>query len=398
MMLAGAVWHYACVVAMTPWPKGLTWQRPGLLLALPVALLPLWFSRRHHELPPLRLPTASLLEQLPVHRRPSSDQLLTAVRMVLLALLVLACAGPERAVSTTTERADAQTSASVTQSTAVGPQGQGGNHIIIVGPASVSGQLTVADMLARALAPLGDEAGPWHIRRACAGTVDAASLTEASQLWLADVDAAAIDSTVVDFVAAGGSVLVTPGFGDGLTARKDEFWPLHLTAPRSADAPWPQVSPTPPPGSAIAPELASALAQVVVRPRYQVRLSDGATIHLALADGKPALVERIFGRGRVAVLALDLSLHGHDGGDASDLGRRGVFVWLVQTLAEHLQTSAQEPTVNMPTGNTIADTASQRNLPLTAMLLIAVWLAWAIEQVILTWRRGTSGTRAGAQP
>jgi hypothetical protein len=119
-------------------------------------------------------------------------------------------------------------------------------------------------------------------------------------------------------------------------------------------------------------------------------LADGATVHLHLADGEPALVEQPFGRGRVAAFNLDLSISDADVSRTSDLARRGLFVWLVHTLAEHMRTASTEAAAPFPAVAPAAVETRRTTLPPIAVLLIMVWAAWAMEQVILARRRGQS--------
>lgn len=391
MMPAWVVGQHLSVPVAASW---LTWQRPELLLALPTALLPLWFVRRRRDPPPVVLPTASLLEGLTTRRRWSADVALTLARMAMLAMLVLAFAGPRHADSP----GDAASASRSVPAAGPVPAAQlrsgDGRVILIAGRASAAGEMAAADLLERALVLLQDDAGPWRVRRVNIDALDAAALSEADQLWLVDAQAV-VSKAVVDFVAGGGSLLATFGAVGAPIAREPDFWPLAVTAERNADAPWPQISAATPPGSAIPPQLAAALSQAVVRPRYHTRLVAGAAVHLTLADGQPVVAERAYGRGRVVALTLDLALRGGGSAraDVSDLARRGTFVWLTHWLAEHLHTPPADAPRASPKPAGMVVEAMDKALPLTAMLLAAAWVAWAMERVILA--RRACAARAG---
>jgi hypothetical protein len=389
-MTGTAILHSLAAVDPMPW-TALHWQRPAMLLALPVVLLPLWFARsRSRERACVILPTAPLLDRLPArHRRRLAEPLLTAVRMAMLAMLVLAFAGPQWT--------DAADDASPNHQTGVAAPHlrwrHGGDHrILIVGQ---PGSLNAAELLERALIPLGEDAHPWRVHRLPPSALDAAALADADQLWLADMDTVPPDM-LADFIAAGGSVLAFPGPRTTPDMLAASYWPLRIIAVRDDDAPWPQISPVPPPGSAISADLAAALAQTVVRPRHHAAAADGATVHLRLADGEAALIEQSFGRGRVAVLNLDLSISDADLSHTSDLARRGLFVWLVHTLAQHLQPAAGDPSPASPPTAPAAVEARHPMIPPVAVLLIMAWGAWVGERVLLAGRPGPSPASQGA--
>lgn len=428
---------------MTSWAMlaSITWERPAMWLALPVIFMPLWLARRYRERRrPVYLPTAELLRGLhrasPVHD-PAARRvaLLVVVRMLLLAGMVGAFAGPQwlgdahGAPGVTTEPMhdcpNSPGDMAAGQQPEGEPDGQAGAGrpvtsprplVLVLGSYGVPGGPSAADLLARALAPHNDGADRWQVLRRAVDEMNAAQLVGVQQIWwVADEPVSpavlmAIRGAVRGVMKHGvDMVCVVPDAMDAWLGETVEL-PLVLVGRRDPRDAVPAVSPVLPDGSALSPSLARALSQAVVLPRWHTRAARGAIVHLELADGEPVIAEAgpdrawdgqaVGPAGRVIAVALDLAWHAPDM-PAADLPRRGAFAWLVQVLADHLA----ETDVPVPSSVHVAEPAStigstlaeplpltppsrvsgappRMTMPLSGLLLLAAMVLWILERVL----------------
>jgi len=203
----------------------------------------------------------------------------------------------------------------------------GRRPVIVVGDANPDRPGTAGYYVTRALAPHQNQRDRYRVTHLAAASVRGDALRDAALVVVGDVDGLdrVAEATLSSYVQNGGACLV---FAGSRPARSDTLLPWQLVA-RSAPTPITG-------GDWSAPELAGfdleaqdALARLTLGQPWRITsLQPDARVLLQTAHGEPALASRPVGQGQVVAAAFSPA------NDVGDLGKYGVFVVLMQSLAE----------------------------------------------------------------
>lgn len=209
----------------------------------------------------------------------------------------------------------------------------GRRPVVIVGDANPDRPGSAGYYVTRALAPHNNQRDRFRVTHLAATAVRGTALRHAALVVVGDVDGLdrVAEATLLDYVQNGGACLV---FAGSRPARSAALLPWQLISrfgsARITDGDWPAAE-----LSGFEVEAQDALARAAVGRAWRVAsIQPDARVLLTYPSGQPALSSRPLGRGQV-VAATFSPAH-----DAGDLGKYGVFVVLMQSLAEQLTTAS----------------------------------------------------------
>ncbi len=201
--------------------------------------------------------------------------------------------------------------------------------VIVVGDANPDRPGSAGYYVTRALAPHNGERDRYLVTHLAASAVRGNALSGASLVVVGDVDNLdrVAEATLISYVQNGGAAMV---FAGSRPARSDALLPWQLVS-RSAsvkitDGDWPAAE-----LQGFEVDAQDALARLSLGQVWRVRaVTPDARVMLRYADGQPALATRPVGQGQVVAATFSPA------SDVGDLGKYGVFVVLMQSLAEPL--------------------------------------------------------------
>lgn len=209
----------------------------------------------------------------------------------------------------------------------------GRRPVVIVGDANPDRPGSAGYYVTRALAPRNNERDRFRVTHLAATAVRGTALRQASLVVVGDVDGLdrVAEATLLDYIQNGGACLV---FAGARPARSETLLPWRLVnrfgSARITDGDWPAAE-----LSGFELEAQDALARAAVGRAWRVAsIQPDARVLLTYPSGQPALSSRPLGRGQVVAATFSPA------NDAGDLGKYGVFVVLIQSLAEQLTTAS----------------------------------------------------------
>lgn len=201
--------------------------------------------------------------------------------------------------------------------------------VVVVGDANPDRPGSAGYYVTRALAPHNGERDRYRVTHLAAAAVRGDALRGASFVVVGDVDGLdrVAEATLVSHIQNGGAALV---FAGSRPARSETLLPWQLVS-RSAsakitDGEWSAAE-----LRGFEVEAQDALARLSLGQVWRVRaITPEARVLLRYADGQPALATRPVGQGQVVAATFSPA------SEVGDLGKYGVFVVLMQSLAEPL--------------------------------------------------------------
>lgn len=221
--------------------------------------------------------------------------------------------------------------------------------VIVIGDANPDRPGSAGYYVTRALAPHNGERDRYRVTHLAGVSVRGEALRNAALVVIGDVDTLdrVAEATLLNYVQNGGACLV---FAGSRPARSEALLPWQLVgrfaSSHITDGDW-----SAPELRGFSVEARDALARVALGRSWRVTgLSPDARVLLHDDRGEPTLAARPVGRGRVVGATFSPA------NDVGDLGKYGVFVVLMQSLAEQLTTRSDTA------GQSIAGSAT----PITA--------------------------------
>ncbi|MEM1107550.1 MAG: BatA domain-containing protein [Planctomycetota bacterium] len=213
--------------------------------------------------------------------------------------------------------------------------------VIVVGDANPDQPGTAGYYVTRALAPHNGDRDRFLVTHLASTSVRGDALAGTSLVIVGDVDRLdrVAEATLTRYVEDGGACLLLAG---NRPARSDALLPWQLIAQgsggKAVDGEWEAAELT---GFSV--EAQDTLARTALGRVWRVsNLLPEARVLLRNDRGEPVLAGRPVGDGRVVAAAFSPS------GDTGDLGKYGVFVVLMQSLAERLTTRADTRRPDFP--------------------------------------------------